>query len=56
MKPKFDELKDKLDDVLSGLKESDQYNNVKEKVESIIEEVLEKIKDVKQKIDEESFE
>ena len=56
LKPKFDELKDKLDDVLSGLKESDQYNNVKEKVESIIEEVLEKIKDVKQKIDEESFE
>lgn len=52
---KLNELKDKIDEVVVKVQESDEYAQIKDSVEKVIVEVNDKINDVKDKINEQEF-
>ena len=52
---KLNELKDKFDDVVTKLQDSDQYSKLKDQVDNVIVQVNDKINDVKEKMSEQEF-
>lgn len=52
---KLNELKDKFDDVVKKLQDSDQYSKLKDQVDNVIVQVNDKINEVKEKMSEQEF-
>ena len=52
---KLNELKDKFDDVVTKLQDSDQYSKLKDQVDNVIVQVNDKINEVKEKMSEQEF-
>lgn len=52
---KLNELKDKFDDVVTKLQDSDQYSKLKDQVNNVIVQVNDKINEVKEKMSEQEF-
>lgn len=52
---KLNELKDKFDDVVTKLQDSDQYSKLKDQVDKIIVDVNDKVNDIKEKVSEQEF-
>ena len=52
---KLNELKDKFDDVVTILQDSDQYSKLKDQVDNVIVQVNDKINEVKEKMSEQEF-
>ena len=50
-----EELKDKFDDFVTKLQDSDQYSKLKDQVDNAIVQVNDKINDVKEKMSEQEF-
>ena len=51
----LNELKDKFDDVVTKLQDSDQYSKLKDQVDNVIVQVNDKINEVKEKMSEQEF-
>ena len=51
----LNELKDKFDDVVTKLQDSDQYSKLKDQVDNVIVQVNDKINDVREKMSEQEF-
>ena len=49
------ELKDKFNDVVTKLQDSDQYSKLKDQVDNVIVQVNDKINEVKEKMSEQEF-
>ena len=52
---KLNELKDKFNDVVTKLQDSDQYSKLKDQVDNVIVQVNDKINEVKEKMSEQEF-
>ena len=52
---KLNELKDKFDEVVTKLQDSDQYSKLKDQVDKIIVDVNDKVNDIKEKVSEQEF-
>lgn len=52
---KLNELKDKFDEVVTKLQDSEQYAKLKDQVDKVIVDVNDKINDVKEKMSEQEF-
>ena len=52
---KLNELKDKFDDVVTKLQDSDQYSKLKDQVDNVIVQVNDKINEVKEKMSEQEI-
>ena len=52
---KLNELKDKFDEVVTKLQDSDQYSKLKDQVDKIIVDVNDKVNDIKEKVREQEF-
>lgn len=52
---KLNDLKDKFDEVVTKLQDSDQYSKLKDQVDKIIVDVNDKVNDIKEKVSEQEF-